>query len=55
VTVAEVTLSLVLFTAVYGVLAVVWIRLVSRLVRGGLGSSPAGEPEPDGDRLVLSY
>jgi cytochrome bd ubiquinol oxidase subunit I len=42
---AEVLLSLTGFTAVYGVLAVVWLRLVRHLARQPL-TPPAGSPAP---------
>ncbi len=64
VTGTEIVLSLIGFTLVYGVLAVVWVRLLCRLVRSGPGSGtdeheepPAPQPaEPvTDDRLVLTY
>ncbi|MCE0538500.1 cytochrome ubiquinol oxidase subunit I [Kineosporia rhizophila] len=69
VTGTEIVLSLVGFTVVYGVLAVVWVRLMCRLVRSGPGAGPeepghhsSTDPEPDreadrdsGERLVLTY
>jgi cytochrome d ubiquinol oxidase subunit I len=62
---AEVIVSLTGFVLVYGALAVVWVRLVLRLVRAGPGApAPAGtadsstgasaELHPD-DHLVLAY
>jgi cytochrome d ubiquinol oxidase subunit I len=66
VTSSEVIISLIGFTLVYGVLAVVWVRLLCRLVRSGPGSgapehheepktpTPEEEPQTD-DRLVLTY
>ncbi|GLY31753.1 cytochrome ubiquinol oxidase subunit I [Kineosporia sp. NBRC 101731] len=55
VTAAEVIISIVGFTIVYGILAVVWVRLMCRLVRSGPGSgetehhAPAVSSDGDGD------
>ena len=46
VTAAEVILSIAGFTLVYGVLAVVWVRLLCRLVRSGPGSAPDADHSP---------
>jgi len=68
-TAAEVIISLAGFTAVYGVLAVIWVRLLCRLVRSGPGADSHGHPGDDpgdtgtagaavpaaDDRLVLTY
>ena len=43
-TTPEVLVSLALFTAVYGLLAVVWVRLVLHLGRQDLAGPPTGEP-----------
>ncbi|PKQ32403.1 MAG: cytochrome ubiquinol oxidase subunit I [Actinobacteria bacterium HGW-Actinobacteria-2] len=48
--------SLVLFTAVYGVLAAIWFRLVRRAVLGGAGDPDAVEAETnEPDHLVFAY
>jgi cytochrome d ubiquinol oxidase subunit I len=55
VTAAEVLTSLIALTAVYGVLAVVEVALISRVVRRGVGDTPTpGEPESD-DVLSFAY
>ncbi|WP_369054525.1 cytochrome ubiquinol oxidase subunit I [Kineococcus terrestris] len=47
---AEVVLSLLAFTAVYGALAWVWTLLAVRLVRAGLPALPGTARPDDGDR-----
>jgi cytochrome d ubiquinol oxidase subunit I len=55
-TIAEVAFSIAAFTAVYGVLAVIWLRLVRRTVQDGLEPiEPDKEIDADDDLLVLSY
>ncbi|GAB6902861.1 cytochrome ubiquinol oxidase subunit I [Kineosporia succinea] len=63
VTATEVIISIAGFTIVYGVLAVVWVRLMCRLVRSGPGHDEHAHeddhsdstPDRDDDRLVLTY
>ena len=64
---AEMLFSLIALTAVYGVLAVVEVKMIVRYVRGGVPSampeltaSPPGEddddtPAGDGDVLAFAY
>jgi cytochrome d ubiquinol oxidase subunit I len=49
----EVLLSLLGFAVVYGVLAVVWLRLVRHLSRQPLAAAPAGDPAPERETVPV--
>jgi len=52
----EVIISLAGFTLLYGVLAVVEVKLLLRTIRGGLPSTEPAEPDDDADRpLSFAY